>query len=208
MACGLSLVTGFALARIWGGMMDSDPRSDAELLLATSEDVEAFGVFYRRHVDWVVGFLAARSGNAELAADLTSEVFAAALLASGRFDPARGAANSWLYGIVAHKLASAGRRGEAERRARRRLGMADVRLDPEDIDWIESQAANHQLPATELLAALPADQRDLLTARVIDDRPYHELAREHQMTEAAIRKRVSRGLASLRSRLTEGRDAR
>jgi RNA polymerase sigma-70 factor (ECF subfamily) len=94
-------------------MTDSDPRTDAELLLATSEDVEAFGVFYRRHVDWVVGLLAARSGNAELAADLTSEVFAAALLASRRFDPARGAANSWLYGIVAHKLASAGRRGEA-----------------------------------------------------------------------------------------------
>ncbi len=191
-----------------GGMNDSDPRTDAELLLATREDVEAFGVFYRRHVDWVVGYLAARTGNAELAADLTSEVFAAALLASRRFDSARGAANNWLYGIAGHKLASAGRRGHAERRARRRLGMAEVRVDPEDLQWIESQAASHGRSATEMLAGLPADQRDLLTARVIDERPYHELAREHQMTEAAVRKRVSRGLASLRSRLQEGRDTR
>jgi RNA polymerase sigma-70 factor (ECF subfamily) len=92
-------------------MLAPDPRTDAELLIATREDVEAFGVFYRRHVEWVLGFLARRVGNSELAADLTAEVFAAALLASDRYDPARGAANSWLYGIVANNLGSAARRG-------------------------------------------------------------------------------------------------
>src|SRR5437588_13157 len=179
-------------------MFDRDPRTDAELLIATREDVEAFGVFYRRHVERVLGFLAARLGNAELAADLTAEVFAAALLASARFDPARGTANSWLYGIVAHKLASASRRGAAERRGRRRLGIAEVRLDSEDVEWIESLARGQQgRLAMELLAELPGDQRDLLTARVIHERPYDDLAGEHQLTEATIRKRVSRGLAVL-----------
>jgi DNA-directed RNA polymerase specialized sigma24 family protein len=119
-------------------MMDGDRRTDAELLRATRGDVEAFGVFYRRHVEWVLAFLARRLGDAEFAADLTSEVFAAALLSSDRYDSDLGEANSWLFGIVAHKLAGTKRRGAAERRARRRLAMASVPVASEDVEWIEA----------------------------------------------------------------------
>jgi RNA polymerase sigma-70 factor (ECF subfamily) len=54
-------------------MRDHDPRSDAELLLATRRDVEAFGVFYRRHIEWVLALAARRLGSPELAADLASD---------------------------------------------------------------------------------------------------------------------------------------
>jgi RNA polymerase sigma-70 factor (ECF subfamily) len=56
----------------------------------------------------------------------------------------------------------------------------------------------------DLLADLPEDQRALVTARVIEERSYDELAGEQGMTQTAVRKRVSRGLAALRSRLLEG----
>jgi DNA-directed RNA polymerase specialized sigma24 family protein len=36
---------------------------------------------------------------------------------------------------------------------------------------------------------------------VIDERPYAELAAEHRITEAALRQRMSRGLATLRKGL-------
>ena len=186
-------------------MNDPDPRTDATLLLATQGDVDAFGVFYRRHARWVLGFLVRRLGDAELAADVTSEVFAAAFLASPRFDPDRGAANSWLYGIVANQLGSAVRRGAAETRARRRLEMEPVVVEEQDIVWIESLAtAPDVISAVEILAELPEDQRSLVTARVIEDRSYGELAGEQGLSETAVRKRVSRGLATLRSRLQEG----
>lgn len=135
-------------------------------------------------------------------------MFAAALLASGRYDPLLGAANSWLYRIVSHKLASASKRGAVERRARRRLAMEPVELESDDAEWIASLAAEGGEPATGLLAQLPADQRTLVAARVIDERAYDELAREHGIAEATVRKRVSRGLATLRSRLTEGETTR
>jgi DNA-directed RNA polymerase specialized sigma24 family protein len=141
-------------------VITQDLRTDAELLRATAQDVEAFGVFYRRHSRWVLGFLVRRLGDAELAADVTSEVFAAAFLASGRYDPGRGAANSWLYGIVANQLGSVLRRGAAETRARRRLAMEPVPVHPEDLAWIESLAtAPDVLSAMDLLAELPEDQR-------------------------------------------------
>ena len=39
-------------------------------------------------------------GDPELAADLTAETFAAALVSVRRFDPARGPAVAWLLGIA------------------------------------------------------------------------------------------------------------
>jgi hypothetical protein len=44
-------------------------------------DPDAFGELHRRHQRSIAGFLMRRAGTAELAADLTAEVFAAALLA-------------------------------------------------------------------------------------------------------------------------------
>jgi RNA polymerase sigma-70 factor (ECF subfamily) len=52
-----------------------------------------------------------------------------------------------------------------------------------------------------LLEQLPRDQADAIRARVLDDRPYPEIAAELQTSELVIRKRVSRGLATLRGEL-------
>ena len=50
---------------------------------------------------------------------------------------------------------------------------------------------------------LPADQLQTLTARVIDGREYAEIAAQLKCSESVVRKRVSRGLAELRTRLKE-----
>src|SRR5215218_3119929 len=111
---------------------------DDELL--AGHDVASFALFYRRHVDALLGFFARRTRDAELAADLTAETFAAALVARRRYRPEKGAANAWLYGIALKKLADAQRRGYAERRARRRLGMERLELSDVDILRIERLA--------------------------------------------------------------------
>ena len=79
--------------------------SDEELLVASVGDEEAFAAFYRRHARPVAGFFMRRTGDGELAADLTAETFAAALASRRRFDPVKGPAVGWLYGIARHKLA-------------------------------------------------------------------------------------------------------
>src|SRR3954454_24961345 len=68
-----------------------DPRIYRELLARALEgDGEAFGAFYRRHVRRITAFHLARTHEAQDAADLTAETFAAALAALHRYDPARG----------------------------------------------------------------------------------------------------------------------
>ena len=130
--------------------------TDDELL--ASDEPEDFALFYRRHLDWVLGYLQRRTGDAELAADLCAEVFATALLARSRYKPRDGHANSWLFSIAHNKLTDTWRRGQAEQRA-------------------------------------------AVTERVLHGRTYPEMAAREGVSEAVMRKRVSRGLAAMRARI-------
>src|SRR4051794_3378464 len=82
----------------------------------------AFARFYHRHVRGVSAFFHRGTGDAELAADLTAETFAAAVEGCHRYAPERGASGAWLYGIAHRQLATLQRNGGVGRRARRRLG--------------------------------------------------------------------------------------
>jgi RNA polymerase sigma-70 factor (ECF subfamily) len=178
-------------------------RSDEALLAVLDEEPEAFAVFYRRHVTALLAYFVRRTRDPELAADLCAETFAAALAGAHRFRPERGPAVAWLYGIARRLLAHARRRGAVEDRARRQLGMSPLALTDEALERIEALAAAES-SATALhaaLDALPADQRDALEARVVDEREYAEIALAARTSESVVRKRVSRGLAGLRERM-------
>src|SRR3954464_8838123 len=101
--------------------------------LRSPRDAASFERFYCRHVEALLGFFARRTADPELAADLCAETFAAALASRHRYRPELGAAAAWLYGIGTKKLADAQRRGYAERRARRRLGMERIGLAGDDL---------------------------------------------------------------------------
>ena len=171
-------------------------RTDDDLLSA--RDAASFEEFYVRHVDTLLGFFARRTGDAEMAADLTSETFAAALAGRRRYDPRAGAAVAWLFGIASRKLADAQRRGYAERRMCKRLGLERIELTDEDIERIESLAGSAE---QALLEGLPSAQRDAVRAHVLEDRDYADIAVELDTSEAVVRKRVSRGLATARARM-------
>jgi RNA polymerase sigma factor (sigma-70 family) len=170
--------------------------SDAELLSAG--DTRSFELFYRRHFRAVLGFFSHRTREPELAADLTAETFAAALAARPRYRPEQGRADSWLYAIAFHKLADAQRRGHAEDRARRRLGMERIDLTDHDLAQIERLADDEW--AGRLLEGIAPDQRDAIRAHVVGERTYADIAGSLHISEGVVRKRVSRGLASLRKR--------
>ena len=180
--------------------MTSSDVSDEALLAGC--DPASFAAFYRRHVDQLLGFFSRRTRDAELAADLTAETFAAALAARSQYRPEAGAAVSWLFAIAMNKLTDAQRRGHAERRARRRLGMERIELDDEDIARID--ALGDSPAVTQWLDVLGLDQREAIRAHVIHERSYPDIATHQQVSQAVVRKRVSRGLLTLRG-MAKGR---
>ena len=180
-------------------------RTDDELLVATPRDADAFAEFYRRHAAPLAGYFLRRVRSPEAAADLTAETFAQALREVRRFDPQRGVAAAWLYGIARRKLIDSIERGRVEDRARRRLGMERIALDDESLERVvetaSATAVNRRIE--EILSGLPEEQRDALEARVVEERAYAEIASDARTTSAAVRQRVSRALTTLRDRVKE-----
>jgi RNA polymerase sigma-70 factor (ECF subfamily) len=181
--------------------MRPDELDDAALLAALATSPEAFAALYRRYERPLLGYLVRRTRSPELAADLTAEAFAAALEMLRRGAGPAGEFGPWLFGIARNKLADSARRGRVEEGARRRLAMEPVVVTDAALERIDELGDGARL--AELVAALPADQRDALLARIVEDREYDDIAGALETSALVVRKRVSRGLAALRARLGE-----
>jgi RNA polymerase sigma-70 factor (ECF subfamily) len=176
-------------------MADGDSQEDAALLAG---DAHSFGRFYERHEDFVLAVFMRRGAGAEVAADLTAETFARALAARRAFDPELGQPRAWLYGIARNVLSDSFACGRVEDRARRALSMQRLALDDQAIAAIEQLTGDLALAA---LDGLPEDQRLAVRGRVLEEAEYDELARALRCSPSVARKRVSRGLKTLRRRL-------
>src|SRR5919205_762083 len=109
-------------------------RHDEEAWLRDGDlDARSFELFYKRHSQPMFRYLLWRVKTAEMAADLTAEVFAAALQSRRRYRPRPEPSRAWLFGIANHKLAESRRRGAVVDRARRKLGMADVAYEDDEL---------------------------------------------------------------------------
>ena len=92
-------------------------------------------------------------------------------------------------------------RRHVERRAQRRLGIPPIEWTDEDLARVT--ALGDGRPVGALLEQLPEDQRTAVRARVVAERSYEDVASHLGVSEATARKRVSRGLATLRSRMAK-----
>jgi len=135
--------------------------SDEELLGRTAVDPAAFGVFYARHRVAVFRYARWRTQGVDVAADLTSEIFATALESAPRFRGGSLPARAWLFGIANHKIADFRRRGVIEDAARRRLGMQRLVFDDLALERAEALADLAELRGSldVLVADLPAGER-------------------------------------------------
>jgi RNA polymerase sigma factor (sigma-70 family) len=175
--------------------------SDGELLARTASRPDAFAAFYDRYETAVVGYFTRRTGDPEVAADLAAEVFAAALSAAHRYRAEAPTAAGWLFTIARNTLAKSLRRGRVEAHARRRVGICEaIAFTGDDLERVEC-AASASGWVMELLEQLPAEQREAIRARILDERSYPDIAGELETSELVIRKRVSRGLSNLRAEL-------
>lgn len=178
-------------------------RADAELVADVARgDDAAFAMIYRRYLPVVLRWCVRETGNREVAADLSAEVFAAALTAARRYRADRGTVAAWLLGIAHNKLRDSRKRGRVEDAARRRFGVQPAAITDADLDRVDELVSLDE-EILKRVGDLPEHQREALLSRIVDQRSYEEIASELGCSELAVRQRVSRGLRSLREQMEE-----
>ncbi|GAB3047066.1 sigma-70 family RNA polymerase sigma factor [Intrasporangium mesophilum] len=172
-------------------------------LARIAADPDAFEAFYREHLVTVRRFVARRVEDPHLAADLTAEVFLAAIDSASSYRPDRGAPAAWLVGVARHVVTKEFRRQARERRIAGRVSGRRL-LDSDSITRIEEQidAERDARNLYSALAALPRRERELMELVAIDGLSVTEAAAVLGVKPGTARVRLHRGRARLQKHIT------
>jgi len=160
-------------------------------------DIDAL---YARHRAELLTWFVRRTSDTETALDLWAETFAQSIASRRRFRGSTDeAAAAWLYTIAKRQLALYHRRGSAEQRALRKLGIERPAATDGLIAQIEHESGLSSLRRDlgAALTTLSDPVREAVELRIIHELAYDDVATRLGISEAAARARVSRGLTTL-----------
>jgi len=158
-----------------------------------------FERLYRANVEAVTSYFARRSADPHVVADLTADTFVTAITSFGSFDPGRGTARAWVFGIARHVYAAhCEAYGQQQDRLQRLAGRRDLEPDQveELVDRIDAERAGRDLIAG--LGMLPDRDRALVELVDLAGLRPKEAAAALSMTPGAARMRLMRARAQLR----------
>lgn len=164
-----------------------------------AHDRREFEAFYREHVELVERFVARRVNDPHLAADLTADVFLAAIDSAGSYRGDRGTPTSWLYGIAQHVVADERRRAARDQRIRAKVEGRTL-LAADDVERMQ-QRIDAAAKARELhaaIAALPAGERAVFELVALDELSTAEAAAALGIRPVTARVRLHRARGTLR----------
>lgn len=167
-----------------------------------ASDPDALEAFYREHIEAVQRFVARRVADPHLAADLTADIFLAAIGAAKRYRAGRGRPIAWLYGIARNVVADEHRRRQREERAVRRISGRAL-VDPGALARIEERldAEREMRSLYEALASLPDDDRALMELVAVDGLSVSEAAAVLGLKPVTARVRLHRSRQSIHRHL-------
>jgi RNA polymerase sigma-70 factor (ECF subfamily) len=182
--------------------METAGRTRVGELRKIGRDPDAFEEFYREHIEKVQRFVARRVDDPHLAADLTTEVFLAAIDAAHTYRAGRGTPTGWLYGVAQNVVSAERRRHARELRANQRISGRRL-LTADDVTLLEERI-DAEAWARELLQGideLPAGERAVLELVALDGLSPQDAARALGIRPVTARVRLHRARTTLQTRL-------
>lgn len=178
--------------------------SDVELLGTLQREPETVGLVYDRYALRLVRYLQECGASEEAAMDATQEVFARLIVHHRRVRPgADGSVWPWLAVTGRNLVRDWQRRGTVEARARQRLRLP-VPADEAAEALVRVEATRFGGKLRLALDRLTPEQRSAVTARVLDEDDYMQIAEAAGASEQTIRRRVAPGLRAMRTFLEGG----
>lgn len=186
--------------------------SDEELLrLMLAGDGGAFEALYDRRQGGVYRFALRMSGSAEIAEDVTQDVFIALMRDSHQFDPTRGNVAGYLLGIARHRVL---------RRLRRERSFISMTEDVVDgVETFDEQLISDADPLADLtrnetidlvrqaVLALPEHYREVVALCSLGEMSYEQAAEVIGCPVGTVRSRLNRARGMLVRKLSAVKSA-
>jgi RNA polymerase sigma factor (sigma-70 family) len=177
-----------------------DPMEDSVLVQASQTDPQRFAELYDRHAPDIHRYVARRLGDSA-ADDVVAETFLVAFRRRDRFDPSRGAARPWLYGIASNLIAGHRRSEVMQYRVLAKTAVDPVVESHRDRaeERVAAAAVTRQLGAA--LARLAKRDRDVLLLVAWESLTYDEVAQALGIPIGTVRSRLNRARKKVRKAL-------
>ena len=158
---------------------------------AARQDPARFAELYESNFERVYAYVARRVGDRDAAQDVTSEVFHKALAGLPRFEWRGLPFVAWLLGIASNVLSD-----RWQSIAQNREVMSEELEHFGVEDDVEQRAMLYQL-----VDALPADQRQVILWRFVEQKNLREMAEKLGRSEGAVKQLQLRALQNLRDQM-------
>jgi RNA polymerase sigma-70 factor, ECF subfamily len=174
------------------------PLSDAQLVRRVLDgDVEAFAPLVDRYHDRFARYAVRMIGDREDAEEAVQDAFLRAFHALDRYREEERF-GGWLFRILVNQC-----RSVVAKRQRRAELLAAARWDPPAAAALPGEDGELREELDRALAELPADAREAVLLRFAEELTYEEMATITGSGVSALKMRVQRACARLRSLLLE-----
>jgi len=159
-------------------------------------DSRAFEILVRRHAGAIVNFLRRFMPDGDDVEDIAQEVFLQAFRSLGRFDPARGRFQSWLFRIAANTSINELKR--SKRRSAREGEAARMQVEVAVEAWNPGGESRTIAALQAALQSLPATERQVILLSYYHDLSYREIADTLSIPLGTVKSRMHSAVSRLR----------
>lgn len=164
--------------------------SDADLVSMSVKDPDAFAEVFRRHARAVYAFCARRTGDLDLAEDLTSVVFLEAFRRRRKLQLSNTSALPWLLGVANNLTRNTQRSLRRYRSALSRVPPPTDRASAEDDAMDRTRAQDSLARAIEALRPLSQAERDVVLLVLWSELSYADAASSLGIPIGTVRSRI------------------
>lgn len=164
--------------------------SDADLVSMSAKDPDAFAEVFRRHARAVYAFCARRTGDLDLAEDLTSVVFLEAFRRRRKLQLSNTSALPWLLGVANNLTRNTQRSLRRYRSALSRVPLPTDRASAEDDAMDRTRAQDSLARAIEALRPLSQAERDVVLLVLWSELSYADAASSLGIPIGTVRSRI------------------
>ena len=165
----------------------------------TPPEMAEFEKLYRSEFGAITGYFARRTKDPQTVADLTSDAFLQAMVSFRSFDPKRGSARAWLFGVARHVYANRSAASARHLEAIWRAG-GQRSLDSDEIEELAQRidAERATKKVLEQVRSLPTLERGALELVDIVGLSPKEAAQVVGVSPGALRVRLFRARGRLK----------